>query len=146
MHCSKCGKENSNNYRFCVNCGAEFNKEISIQTNQNNISKNNKQPIPKLSWISLWLFCVQFLIGTISYILSIFNNEVTNSIASVIYFLIALCLIASLVTSIISRVQNKDKMSFVLLIVNIICISLFVILMMWLFIYFIINRFISVQS
>lgn len=145
MYCSKCGKENSNNDKFCVNCGAEFNKDISIQTNQNNISKNNKQSIPKLSWISLWLFCVQFLIGTISYILSIFNNEVTNSIASVIYFLIASCLIASLVTSIISRVQNKDKMSFVLLIVNIIYISLFVILMMCLFIYSIINNFISIQ-
>ena len=40
MHCSKCGKENSTNDKFCVNCGAEFNKDISIQTNQNNISKS----------------------------------------------------------------------------------------------------------
>ncbi|MGN0197881.1 MAG: zinc-ribbon domain-containing protein [Candidatus Gastranaerophilaceae bacterium] len=41
MFCSKCGKEISDNSKFCQFCGTNFNTENSIEHTNNMPNKNN---------------------------------------------------------------------------------------------------------
>lgn len=131
MFCSNCGKENSNDSKFCTNCGVKLGQPIavSIENNLTNESVNlqskntNKKKIPTLSWISLGFLGMQLFC-----FLCQFNGFLYKCVYSKLLFIFEFpYVIVSLILAIISRVKNKDKMSLVLIIVDTVVIVLAII-------------------
>ena len=133
MYCSNCGKKNDNETKFCENCGnkLEVQKEI---VNNNVINNNQKKKIPVLSWLSLcFLFAKVAIIIYCIFSNNYFNNYVSNydgiydyngmSGLSYIPFLTT-----SLILSIVSRVKNKDTMSLVVMVIDIVLFALLIIM------------------
>ena len=107
MYCIRCGKENNDNSNYCINCG---NK---LEVNKYNISKEDTIKKDNLGYTNL---SIASLICLIVRFFSTFIGIVLSSrwIIEIPWLLV------SLVLSIISRVKYKDKMSKVLLIVDIV--------------------------
>lgn len=149
MFCSNCGKKNDDNSKFCSDCGNVLENNISNNTyNNQNIPNyynnptptynvptntynvNNKKKVPVLSWVSLSLLLTKVLISIIVGIVT-YNytyNYSYNSYSGLSIFSYLPLLTASLVTSIVSRVKNKDTMSLVVMIVDIVLIALAIII------------------
>ena len=118
MYCRNCGFKNEENSRFCGSCGSELHANYINQNNGINIvnSDNKKKGIPVLSWISFGLLMFKILTIVISIIA--YNSNFS------IYLMWIPSLLGSLITAIISRVMNKDTMSLVVMIIDIILIAL----------------------
>lgn len=68
MFCSKCGKENIDNAKFCINCGsplaAQILKDISV-SNSDKINSDEKDKSSKLGKIMRWILGSFFIIPAI---------------------------------------------------------------------------------
>ena len=117
MYCRNCGFKNEENSRFCGSCGSELYSNVNQFSVVNNVNQaNTKKGIPVLSWISFGLLMFKLLIIVISIIA--YNSNFST------YLMWLPCLLGSLITAIISRVMNKDTMSLVVMIIDIILIAL----------------------
>ena len=114
MICNNCNKLNEEGNKFCKYCGSKLD---SANVNNQIISINNSENKGKksfLPWISLGLMLLKlFLI-----VLTAFFPDVRI----LLYLNFIPLLIGSLILSIISRVINKDKLSLLIMIVDIILI------------------------
>ncbi len=135
MKCNNCGTNIENNKNFCPNCGIKI--EQTIQQNQENsvqngvVSENNnlqtqnasKEKKNTLSWISLG-----FLVMQLFCFICQFSGLLYKYVYSKLLFIFEFpYIIVSLILAIISRAKNKDKMSLVLIIVDITVIFILII-------------------
>ena len=143
MFCSNCGKKNESYSKFCSECGNILESNASnssvYASNQNinvvpnntyTVTNNDRKKVPVLSWISLSLLLAKvilsIIIGIVSY--NSYNYSYGYSYLSISLLSYLPLLTASLVTSIVSRVKNKDTMSLVVMIVDIVLIALAIII------------------
>ena len=121
MICNNCNKLNDEDNKYCEYCGNKLDS-ANVNNQVYDISADNKGKKSFLPWISLGLLCFSVVVF-IPILMCFFNILFISIIPFVIIFL--LLLIASLVLSIVSRVDNHDSMSLVIMILSIVFIGLF---------------------
>ena len=119
MFCSKCGKENIKESKFCAGCGASLLDNQPIEQHQTN--KNFKKT--RLSNTPLSLISLGCLIMQVIVLSFVKNIGILSFLTNIPWILI------SLVLAIISKCKNNDKLSGIMIIINIIVIILFIIWM-----------------
>ena len=116
MYCIRCGTENKDNSNYCTHCGNKLEVNNNIQVNKVDSVNREQMGSTNLSIASLVCLILKFV--------SLFGGLLSSSK----WIMEVPWLLASLILAIISRVKYKDKMSKVLLIVDIILMVLEVIL------------------
>ena len=143
MKCSKCGTKNDDNFKFCSNCGNKIEvKDEIVNTvvinEEKTINETKKKKIPVLSWLAFYFLMAKILVTIISGVITynMYSNYESmldydslsyNGLTGLAFLRLIPFLTASLVLSIISRVKNKDTMSLVIMIIDIILIVLIIV-------------------
>jgi len=117
ISCKECGKEISENMKFCPNCG----KEILIESNEpiNQIAKEKKKKEKKKKHILSWIFCVFMFLSTIF--------VTPHSLKNVFIFLCGLFACPPFVAFIFNKWNyklTKTKQVFICLILFIIAVNI----------------------
>jgi len=119
MFCSKCGNENNKESKYCAVCGASLLENQPIEQHQTNKKlENTRLSNTPLSFISLGCLIMQVIV--LSFIK---NIGILSFLTNIPWILI------SLVLAIISKCKNNDKLSGIMMIIDIIGIILFIIWM-----------------
>ena len=115
MRCNNCGRENELDSKFCVSCGSKLEMVNSVSNSVNTNTEEGPQHT-KLSIAALICLVISFTAPPLGYYTSI------KLLYEIPWFLI------SLVLTVISKVRYKDRMSKVLLIIELIIIGVSVVL------------------
>lgn len=113
MKCPKCGEDVQENDIYCGKCGTKIK----------NIENTIPNKVPIISWVSLGFLVLEVLVFICGMVLS--SMDYANK--ELDYLLYFPYILISLIMAIIGRVLNKDKLSLIVLIIDVVLIVLFVI-------------------